>query len=153
MTTRRLAFVLVAVAAAFSLAAAAVVPAGAAEANVLVATVGPDFTIKLEDTDGKLVRSAPAGKYTLVVHDLSAEHNFVLANKPDGQRVRIDSGVEFIGDKTFEVDLAVGNYTYACSPHWQTMNGQLVVFPDVKPPTAKPKPAAKPKPKKKKKRR
>lgn len=110
---------------------------GAAEPGVLVATVGPDFTIRLDNSSGQRVNSVPEGAYRLLVRDLSSEHNFVLANKPDGLRLRIDSGVEFVGDKTFEIQLERGAYGFACSPHWQTMNGNLTVFPA---PVATPKP-------------
>ena len=109
---------------AFTLAAR-----GAAEPGVLVATVGPDFTIRIDDASGQRVNSVPEGAYKLLVRDLSAEHNFVLADKPAGLKVRIDSGVEFVGEKTFEVQLDRGAYGFACSPHWQTMNGSLTVFP------------------------
>jgi len=143
------------------LALALALPAAAAHADgdhTLVATVGPGYTIDLADASGKHVDVVPAGHYTLVVHDLSAEHNFVLANKPDGLRLRVETEVEFVGDRTFEIDLAPGPYAYACSPHWQVMNGRLtaiaptVAKPKAKP-NAKPKPKKKAKPKKKRKRR
>ena len=51
----------------------------------------------------------------------------VPSPKRYGLRVNIDSGVEFVGDKTFTVDLQPGAYGYACSPHWQTMNGGFTV--------------------------
>lgn len=102
---------------------------GAAEPGRLVATVGPDFTIRLEDSEGARVTSVPEGNYTLLVRDLSSEHNFVLADKATGTRLRIDSGVEFVGEKTFEIQLVAGAYGFACSPHWQTMNGSLTVLP------------------------
>jgi hypothetical protein len=111
----------------------------AAEPGLLVATVGPDFTIRVDDANGQRVNSVPEGAYRLLVRDLSAEHNFVLANKPDGLRLRIDSGVEFVGEKTFEIQLERGAYGFACSPHWQVMNGNLTVFP-VPVTTPKPKP-------------
>ena len=110
---------------------------GAAERGRLVATVGPDFTIRIDDSNGQRVQSVPEGAYTLLVRDLSAEHNFVLADKPAGLKLRVDSGVEFVGEKTFEIQLERGAYGYACSPHWQVMNGTLTVFPA---PTATPKP-------------
>ena len=110
---------------------------GAAEPGRLVATVGPDFTIRIDDANGQRVQSVPEGAYTLLVRDLSAEHNFVLADKPAGLKLRVDSGVEFVGEKTFEIQLERGAYGYACSPHWQVMNGTLTVFPA---PTATPKP-------------
>jgi Copper binding proteins, plastocyanin/azurin family len=102
---------------------------GAAEPGLLVATVGPDFTIRIDDANGQRVQSVPEGPYRLLVHDLSAEHNFVLADKPAGLKVRVDSGVEFVGDKSFDVQLDRGAYGFACSPHWQVMNGTLTVFP------------------------
>jgi hypothetical protein len=117
--------------------ALAVTARGAAEPGVLVATVGPDFTIRLDDANGQRVNSVPEGAYRLLVRDLSAEHNFVLADKATGAKLRIDSGIEFVGDKTFEIQLDRGAYGFACSPHWQTMNGSLTVLPT---PVATPKP-------------
>lgn len=93
----------------------------------LVGTVGPGFTIVLGDAAGKRVESIPSGRYELLVHDLSPEHNFVLGNKATAERY-IDTGVEFVGDKTVTIDLAVGRYGYACSPHFEVMNGSLTVF-------------------------
>jgi hypothetical protein len=110
---------------------------GAAEPGVLVATVGPDFTIRIDDANGQRVQSVPEGAYKLLVRDLSAEHNFVLADKPAGLKLRVDSGVEFVGEKTFDIQLERGAYGFACSPHWQVMNGTLTVVPA---PVATPKP-------------
>jgi len=93
----------------------------------LVATVGPGFTIDLADANGDHVTSVPSGRYELLIHDLSPEHNFVLGSKSTGELVA-DSGVEFVGDKTITIDLPVGRYGYACSPHFQVMNGSLLVF-------------------------
>jgi hypothetical protein len=117
---------------------------GAAEPGRLIATVGPDFTIRIDDANGQRVQSVPEGAYTLLVRDLSAEHNFVLADKPAGLKLRVDSGVEFVGEKTFEIQLERGAYGYACSPHWQIMNGTLTVFPaPVTTPKPKPLPTLK----------
>jgi hypothetical protein len=113
---------------------------GAAEPGRLIATVGPDFTIRIDDANGQRVNSVPEGAYTLLVRDLSSEHNFVLADKPAGLKLRVDSGVEFVGEKTFEIQLERGAYGFACSPHWQVMNGTLTVFP-VPVTTPKPKPS------------
>lgn len=93
----------------------------------LVATVGPGFTIGLADANGARVDSIPSGRYELLVHDLSDLHNFVLGNKGTAERY-VDSGVEFVGDVTVTVDLPVGRYGYACSPHFEVMNGSLTVF-------------------------
>jgi hypothetical protein len=117
--------------------AAALLPGAArADGNVLVATVGPGFTIDVADTSGKHVDSVPVGHYTLVVHDLSAEHNFVLADKPAGLHLRVETEVEFVGDKSFEIDLTEGRYAYACSPHFEVMNGGFTAFVATKPPAA-----------------
>jgi hypothetical protein len=112
---------------------------GADEPGRLVATVGPDFTIRVDDANGQRVSSLPEGAYTLLVRDLSNEHNFVLADEPAGLELRIETGVEFVGEQSFEIKLESGRYTYACSPHWQTMNGGFSVF-------AKPSPAPTPPP-------
>jgi hypothetical protein len=122
--------------AAAALGILALASAGSAQPDdlVLVATVGPDFTIALADAAGKPVSRVREGQYKVVVHDHSDIHNFVLANKPDGRRVRIDSGVEFVGTKEFAVDLAPGEYGFACSPHWETMNGRLTVVAAPTPP-------------------
>jgi plastocyanin len=92
----------------------------------LVATVGPGFTIDLADANGNHVDSVIAGRYEVLVHDRSDMHNFVLGNKATGARP-IATSVEFVGDQTFTVDLTPGAYGYACSPHFQTMNGSLTV--------------------------
>jgi plastocyanin len=97
-----------------------------AETPRLVGTVGPGFTIDLVDASGAHVNSLTAGRYELLVHDLSNEHNFVLGSKTTGQRLA-QTEVEFGGDRSFTVDLASGLYAYACSPHFETMNGSFIV--------------------------
>jgi len=107
---------------------------------LLVATVGPGFTIDLADADGKHVNRLVAGKYELLVHDLSDVHNFALGSKTTQQRIA-ETAVEFVGDMTFTIDLPLGSYGYACSPHWQVMNGSFVTYVPTPPPppdTAKP---------------
>jgi hypothetical protein len=97
-----------------------------AELPRLVGTVGPGFTIDLADASGAHVNSLTAGRYELLVHDLSSEHNFVLGSKTTGQRL-VQTEVEFVGDRSFTIDLASGLYAYACSPHFETMNGSFIV--------------------------
>src|SRR5215210_1122594 len=104
--------------------ALAAAPAARSDLLRLVGTVGPGFTIDLADARGAHVDVVPAGRYELLVHDLSAEHNFAFGSKT-GTALLVDSGVEFVGDKTFTIDLSRGFYAYACSPHWQIMNGRL----------------------------
>jgi plastocyanin len=92
----------------------------------LVGTVGPGFTIDLADASGKHVDVLPAGQYELLVHDLSSEHNFVLGSKTTGARIA-STEVAFVGDETFTISLGPGPYAYACSPHFEVMNGRLQV--------------------------
>jgi hypothetical protein len=106
------------------------------ENPLLVATVGPEFTIDLADANGRHVDTLTAGSYTLLVHDRADIHDFHLANKPDGAKLDLTSGVEFVGDKTFTIDLTPGRYAYACTPHWQVMNGSFVVIPASTPPAS-----------------
>jgi hypothetical protein len=110
------------------LAGLALVPAATAQPQQtrLVATVGPGFTITLTDGAGTLVQRLTPGRYDVHVRDLSNEHNFVLGHKSTGRRP-IETGVEFVGDLDIVVDLAPGEWVFACSPHFQTMNGRLMV--------------------------
>lgn len=110
----------------------ALTPAAGGEPPRLVATVGPDFTIDLVDASGQHVTVLTAGRYELVAHDLSDIHNLVLGSKSTGARL-IDTGVEFVGDMTVTIELKPGLYAYACSPHFDTMNGQLQVVPAPRP--------------------
>ena len=103
-------------------------PAASADATLIVGTVGPGFTIDLADANGKHVEILTEGHYTLLVHDLADIHNFVLGSKTTGQRLATTE-VEFVGDRTFDISLAPGQYVYACSPHFETMFGRLAVVP------------------------
>jgi plastocyanin len=116
---------------------------GSAKADVprLIGTVGPGFTIDLADANGTHVDTLVEGRYELLVHDLSDIHNFVLGSKATGERLA-STEVEFVGDRTFTIDLVPGRYAYACSPHFETMNGSLFVTTAAAPP-APPAPAPK----------
>ena len=62
-------------------AAFVLAPAGAPSVAAnpqLLATVGPDFTIRLTHPDGSAVTKVDPGSYDIVVRDLSNEHNFHL---------------------------------------------------------------------------
>jgi hypothetical protein len=118
-------------------------PTAADDLPLLVGTVGPGFTIDLADANGNHVDEVVAGRYTLLVHDLSNIHNFVLGNKSTGERLATTE-VEFVGDETFTIDLVPGLYVYACSPHFQIMFGRLQV---VAAPSPAPAPAPAPVPK------
>ena len=117
MTRNRALFA--AAAAIFALAVAA--PATAA--TRLIATVGPGFTITLKTTTGRVVRTLKPGTYTFVVRDKSNIHNFALK----GPGVTRDSGVEFVGTKTWTVRLRAGKYTFVCTPHASSMRGTFTV--------------------------
>ncbi|HWH06461.1 MAG TPA: plastocyanin/azurin family copper-binding protein [Gaiellaceae bacterium] len=90
----------------------------AAEGDTLHASVGPGFTISV--AGGNRVE---AGTYTLVVDDRSDEHNFHLT----GPGVNVSTGVEEVGERSFEVTLEPGEYTFLCDPHAESMNGTLRV--------------------------
>jgi plastocyanin len=122
----------------FLVVAALPAAAGSADMPRLVGTVGPGFTIDLVDADGRHVEELAAGRYELLIHDLSDIHNFVLGEKATGHRPA-QTEIEFIGDKTFTVDLKPGLWVYACTPHFATMNGHFTVVPEVsETPTAPP---------------
>ena len=116
MLRTRLAFVAL-------LAAALVVVASASAATpTLNAADGPGFTISLKKA-GVKVKSLKAGKYKIVVKDLSNIHNFHLT----GPGVNKKTGVGPKGTFTWTVTLKKGPYKYICDPHASTMKGSFKV--------------------------
>jgi plastocyanin len=113
-----------ALAAAVAAAAAATASARSSAPPFLVGTVGPGYTITLEQ-GGKAVRRLKAGKYTLVVHDKASIHAFSL-DGPNGY-ARDFTTVPFVGTKTFTVTLRAGKYKYYCPPHESVMFGHFTV--------------------------
>src|SRR3954453_1593070 len=99
-------------------------PGSSADLAHLIGTVGPGFTIELTEANGKHVDVITAGRYELLVHDLSPEHNFALGSKTANARLA-QTEIDFVGDKTFTLDLPPGLYVYACSAHFQTMFGRF----------------------------
>jgi plastocyanin len=87
--------------------------------TTLNGSVGPGFDISLEGTDG-----LGAGSYTIVVNDQSADHNFHLTG-PGG--VDVSTEVSETGEKSFDVDLEAGEYTFVCDPHASQMKGSFTV--------------------------
>ena len=133
-----------------ALAAAGAAAVARSATPELVGSVGPGFGISLK-ANGADVTHLDPGTYTLVIHDLAAEHNFHLT----GPGVDVATGVDTIGDQTSTITLTDGVYHFQCDAHATVMKGVFAVgtatlpaAPVVKP-TPKPKP--KPKPKKKKK--
>ena len=60
------------------------------------------------------------------MHDYSKFHNFALGSQTTNKRL-FTGGIRWVGTKTYTVTLAAGNYAYACSAHFRTMNGTFVV--------------------------
>jgi plastocyanin len=87
--------------------------------TTLNGSVGPGFDISLEGTDG-----LTAGSYTIVVNDQSAEHNFHLTG-PGG--VDVSTDVSETGEKSLDVELEAGEYTFVCDPHASQMKGSFTV--------------------------
>jgi hypothetical protein len=111
-----------------------------ADNGQLVGSVGPGFGISLKDSSGAAVKHLDAGTYTLLVHDLSAEHDFHLS----GPGIDVSTDVEFTGDKTFTITVADGTYTYICDVHAATMHGLFTGGSTPPPSTTPSPPAAKP---------
>ena len=93
--------------------------AGSSGGTTLNGSVGPGFDISLDGTDG-----ITAGDYTLVVNDQSSAHNFHLTG-PGG--VDVSTEVSEEGEKSFDVTLVPGEYTFVCDPHASQMNGSFTV--------------------------
>ena len=92
---------------------------GSGGGTTLNGSVGPGFDISLDGTDG-----LTAGSYMLVVDDQSSSHNFHLTG-PGG--VDVSTTVEETGEKSFDVELQAGEYTFVCDPHASQMNGSFTV--------------------------
>lgn len=119
------------------LAGLALVPvAFPAAATQLRGTVGPGFSITLDDAAGNGVTQVDPGAYEIVVRDLSPEHNFHLT----GPGVNEATGVETEGTVTWPVTLQEGRYTIVCDPHALTMRLRLTVGNPPTPTPAPPKP-------------
>jgi plastocyanin len=129
---------LTAAVAAVCLVAAA--PTGAADGQ-LVGSVGPGFGISLKDSSGAAVKHLDAGTYTLLVHDLSEEHNFHLS----GPGVDVATDVIATGDQTFTITVTNGTYTFVCDAHSTVMHGSFTGG-STPPPTTTTTPTPAPKP-------
>jgi hypothetical protein len=116
MLRTRLAFVVL-------LGAALVIVASASAAvPTLKATDGPGFTITLKKGTTKVTK-LKAGKYKIVVRDLSNLHNFHLT----GPGVNKKTGVSAKGTFTWTVTLKKGTYKFLCDPHAAIMKGSFKV--------------------------
>ena len=116
---RSLRLSLAATAAAASLIVAASLQAAPA-ITTLNGTVGPGFVITLTK-GGKKVTSLKAGKYKLVVKDLSSAHNFHLT----GPGVNKSTGISKTGTTTWTLTFKKGTYRFVCDPHSTSMKGSF----------------------------
>ena len=97
---------------------------GGSASGTLKGETGPGFTIEVS-MDGEDAESVPAGTYTLDVEDKSDMHNFHLIGPGVDEEV---TDLAFVGEKSVEVTLEPGTYTYQCDPHAaQGMKGTFTV--------------------------
>ncbi len=103
---------------------AVVVLAGSAFAATpkLAASVSDPVNISLK-LGTKKVTSLKAGKYTIVVKDTAADHNFHLS----GPGVNKTTSVGGTGTSMWTVTLKRGTYTFVCDPHASFMKGTFTV--------------------------
>jgi hypothetical protein len=110
----------------------------------LVGTVGPGYTIELEDSAGNPVTSLAPGTYDIVIHDLATDHNFHLS----GPGVNQATTVGGTGDTTWQ-DLVIqanSTYMYVCDPHADFMKGSFTTGAPPPPPPPGPPPPGPPPP-------
>jgi uncharacterized protein (DUF2141 family) len=108
--------------AATALALVASIGAAPTATTTLKGTVGPSATITLKKGSTR-VSTLTRGRYTFVVSDRSAEHNFHLRG-PVNKMITSISGT---GTKTVTINLKPGRYTYVCDPHSDEMIGSFRV--------------------------
>ena len=95
--------------------------AGAATPK-LTASVSDPVNISLK-MGTKKVTSLEAGKYSIVVKDLAADHNFHLT----GPGVNKMTSVAGKSTTTWTVTLKKGTYKFVCDPHKSFMKGSFTV--------------------------
>ena len=88
--------------------------------TTLNGTVGPGFVINLTKS-GKKVASLKAGKYKLVVKDLSSAHNFHLT----GPGVNKSTGISKKGTTTWTLRFKKGTHRLVCDAHPTSMKGSF----------------------------
>jgi len=103
-------------------AALIIVASASAAVPTLTGTDGPGFTITLKKGTTKVTK-VKAGKYKIVIKDLSNIHNFHLT----GPGLNKKTGVGPKGTFTWTVTLKKGTYKYICDPHAAIMKGSFKV--------------------------
>jgi plastocyanin len=108
----------------------------AATATQLNVTVGPGFSIKVADANGKTVTQLDPGDYSITIKNLSpsAEHNFHLTGPGVDESSAFDNNTV-----TWNVSLVDGTYKYKCDAHPTLMRGSFHVgaLPPPPPPPIK----------------
>jgi plastocyanin len=96
----------------------------AATATALNVTVGPGFSIKVADANGRTVSQLDPGDYSITIKNLSVaqEHNFHLSG-PGVDRASLFDNTTVTWDVTF-VD---GTYKFKCDAHPTLMKGSFHV--------------------------
>ena len=88
-----------------------------ADANTLTGTVGPGFTISMNE------KTVKPGTYVITIHDLASIHDFHLT----GRGVNKKTSVAGTGTTRWTVKLVKGTYHFVCDPHHTIMHGVLTV--------------------------
>jgi plastocyanin len=73
------------------------------------------------------VKTLKAGKYTFVISDKAAIHNFTLEQESGGKFEKTLTATGFTGTKTVTITLKKGRWKYYCSVHESTMFGFFTV--------------------------
>jgi plastocyanin len=90
---------------------------------MLIGSVGPGFTIVLNDSSGHLLTTVKAGRYSVRVADRSAFLNFHLF----GPGVNEATSIAGTGTSQWSVVLKPGTYEYQCDAHASLVHGSFRV--------------------------
>lgn len=96
--------------------------AGQSQEPKLFGTVGPEFTISLEDPQGNRVTKLDPGTYEIKVDDRADFHTFHLQGRGVNERTE----VEFTGDASWKVTFRDGVYSFFCDVHPSSMRGSFI---------------------------
>jgi plastocyanin len=96
----------------------------AAQATALSVTVGPGFTIKVVDANGKSVTQLDPGEYSITIRNFSPaqEHNFHLTGPGVDMASAFDNKTV-----TWNLTFTDGTYRYKCDAHPTIMRGSFQV--------------------------
>lgn len=95
----------------------------AAAPGKLAGTVGPGSSISLKKASGGSAKTLRAGKYSIVVRDLSKAQNFHLM----GPGLNKTTGIGFTGRATWTVTLRKGTYRFQSDPSKARLHGSTRV--------------------------